>query len=48
MRFRLCSQDVEAGEELVYSYGYDISRLKDGERRELCKCGAKNCKGVLR
>lgn len=45
--FVIATRDIEAGEELTYHYG-----LMDSENSLwvglVCKCGAKNCSGVLK
>lgn len=36
-------RDIEAGEELTYNYGYDLSEWRDYP----CACGAPNCLGYI-
>ncbi len=36
-------RDIEAGEELTFNYGYDLSEWRDYP----CRCGAPNCLGYI-
>jgi len=42
-------RDIEAGEELVYDYGYHLEgeSMDEAVRKYPCQCGAQNCRGTI-